>query len=124
MMKKYVISALIALTASAVVQAQERDTRSAWAKSQDMYVEPTLRITETTIRVTPEQAQQYNLSTQAVPAGSVQDGTTTRKVVHPDGRVEVVQEATGSIVPAAPAASAMPMAPQGSAPVQDLSTPK
>lgn len=55
-MRKYIIPALVALTASAMVQAvqaQERDTRSAWAKSQDMYVEPTLRIRESTVVLTP-----------------------------------------------------------------------
>jgi hypothetical protein len=122
MMKKYIIPALVALTASAMVQAQERDTRSAWAKSQDMYVEPTLRIKETTIILTPEQAQQLNMATKQVPAGSFQEGTTVRTIVHPDGRVEQVQEPAGNTVPAAP--GTMQMAPQGTAPVQDLSTPK
>ncbi|NLY34060.1 hypothetical protein [Advenella alkanexedens] len=124
-MRKYIIPALLMLTVSTMVQAQEKDTRSAWAKSQDMYVEPTLRIKETTIIITPEQAQQLNMGTKQLPAGSYQEGSTVRTIVHPDGRVEQVQEAAGSTVPVAPPVSGTTqMAPQGTAPVQDLSTPK
>ncbi|WP_234041324.1 hypothetical protein [Advenella mandrilli] len=122
MMKKYIIPALLVLMASATAQAQNSDTRSAWAKSQDMYVEPTLTIKETTTVLTPEQAQQLNTGVRQVPAGSVQDGSTVRTVIHPDGRVERVQEAAGNTIPVAP--GTMQMAPQGTAPVQDLSSPQ
>ncbi|MBV4395716.1 hypothetical protein KU392_00420 [Advenella alkanexedens] len=116
-MRKYIIPALVALTASAMVQAvqaQERDTRSAWAKSQDMYVEPTLRIRESTVVLTPEQAQQLNAGAQ-LPVGSYQADTTVKTIVYPDGRTERVQETSTTVVPAAP---------QGTAPVQDMSSPK
>lgn len=122
MMMKYIIPAIMALTATAMAQAQERDTRSAWAKSQDMYVEPTLRIKETTIVVTPEQAQQMHLATKQVPAGSVKNNTVTREIIYPDGRVERVQGTENNAMPVAPAAT--PMAPEGTAPIQDLSTPQ
>ncbi len=123
MMKKYIIPALVALTASTMVQAQEKDTRSAWAKSQDMYVAPSLRMTETTVIMTPEQAQQFKSSGEKVlPAGSYEDVTTVRKIIYPDGTVVQVQEEAGKVLPVAPGATQM--APQGTAPVQDLSTPK
>ena len=70
MMKKYIIPALLVLMASATAQAQNSDTRSAWAKSQDMYVEPTLTIKETTTVLTPEQAQQLKTGVRQVRAGS------------------------------------------------------
>lgn len=109
-MKKSLLLVLSSLMVCGVAVAQDEaaDYRSEWAKSQDMYIEPTLRITETTIPVTPEQAAQQNLSTREVPVGTAtaQDTTT---VVTPDG--QAVQQP-----------SAAPTRSQG-APVQDLSRP-
>src|SRR5699024_6424052 len=119
-MKKALLLGLSVTMVSGVAVAKEEvpDHRSAWAKSQDMYVEPTLRITETVIPVTPEQAAQQNLSTRQVEVGTV-SGQSRTTVIGPDG--QAVQQATA---PAStlPAPAAEPAA-TGGAPVQDLSRP-
>ncbi|ETF02399.1 hypothetical protein W822_15065 [Advenella kashmirensis W13003] len=120
-MKKFLVPAMIVLATAASVNAQAakpsdnlsrhalgeaKDTRSAWAKSQDMYIEPTLRMTETTVPVTPDQAQQQNMNVQAVPAGSVPaTGTSQTTVIGPNGQPVPAQGNNG-------------------APVQDLSRPQ
>ena len=144
-MKKFLVPAMIVLATAATVNVnaatpsdnlsrhalgEAKDTRSAWAKSQDMYVEPTLRMTETTVPVTPEQAQQQNLPVQAVPAGTVPPtGTSTTTVIGPDGQPVSQQPMSGQPMPqsAQPAAPGQPVPMQqgtGGAPVQDLSRPQ
>lgn len=120
-MKKALLLALSSLMVTGVAIAQDEgpDNRSAWAKSQDMYVEPTLRITETTIPVTPEQAAQQNLSVREVPAGTATAKSTTT-VVGPDG--QVVQQ-TSEAATSLPSPTVEQPAPQYGAPVQDLSRP-
>lgn len=121
-MKKAVVLLLSSLAFSGVAMAQEEpDNRSAWAKSQDMYVEPTLRVTETTIPVTPEQAAQGNLATRQVPVGSV-SGQSRTTVIGPDGNaIQQDVQPTNQVSPM-PAPTVEPAAPQGyGAPVQDLS---
>lgn len=122
-MKKLLLLALSSMMVSGVAVAQEPDNRSAWAKSQDMYVEPTLRITETTIPVTPEQAAQQNLYVQEVPAGTAREQTTTR-VIGPSGQVIQHTEGAPAVVPVPATLEAVPQpVQQGGAPVQDLSRP-
>lgn len=120
-MKKFLVPAMIVLATAASVNAhaakpsdnlsrhalgEAKDTRSAWAKSQDMYIEPTLRMTETTVPVTPDQAQQQNMNVQTVPAGSVPaTGTSQTTVIGPNGQPVPAQGNNG-------------------APVQDLSRPQ
>ncbi len=142
-MKKILVPAMIVLATAASVNAnaarpsdnlsrhalgEAKDTRSAWAKSQDMYVEPTLRMTETTVPVTPEQAQQQNARVQTVPAGTVPvTGNSQTTVIGPDGRPVPagVQPVTPPPAPATQAAPGQPMPMQdGTAPVQDLSRPR
>jgi hypothetical protein len=148
-MKKFLVPAMIVLATAATVNVhaatpsdnlsrhalgEAKDTRSAWAKSQDMYVEPTLRVTETTVPVTPGQAQQQNLPVQAVPAGTVPPaGSSTTTVIGPDGQPvsqsaqpmqqsgQPMQQSGQPVAPGQP----MPMQ-QGTsgAPVQDLSRPQ
>ena len=122
-MKKVLLSVLSALMLSGVAVAQDEgpDNRSAWAKSQDMYVEPTLRITETTIPVTAEQAAQQNLNVREVPAGTATAQSTTT-VVNPDGQVvgQKTEPASGVAAPAVVEPAVTPMQQQG-APVEDLS---
>lgn len=123
-MKKALLLGLSALMVSGVAAAQEEgaDHRSAWAKSQDMYVEPTLRMTETTIPVTPEQAAQQNLSTREVPEGTA-TGQSRTTVIGPDG--QVVQQASGAAtsLPTPTAEPVMDAVKAQGAPVQDLSRP-
>ena len=131
-MKKFLVPAMIVLATAASVNVhaakpsdnlsrhalgEAKDTRSAWAKSQDMYVEPTLRMTETTVPVTPGQAPQPNQPVEAVPAGSVPPGgTSTTTVYGPNG-----QPVNQSATPGQP----VPMQQGGNAqPAQDLSRPK
>lgn len=141
-MKKFLVPAMIVLATAATVNVhaatpsnnlsrhalgEAKDTRSAWAKSQDMYVEPTLRMTETTVPVAPGQAQQQNLPVEAVPAGSVPPtGTSTTTVYGPNGQPvsQPAQQMPQSAQPAAPG-QPVPME-QGTsgAPVQDLSRPQ
>src|SRR5690606_26832945 len=120
-MKKFLVPAMIVLATAATVNVhaatpsdnlsrhalgEAKDTRSAWAKSQDMYIEPTLRMTETTVPVTPDQAQQQNMNVQTVPAGSVPaTGTSQTTVIGPNGQPVPAQGNNG-------------------APVQDLSRPQ
>ncbi len=133
-MKKFLVPAMIVLATAASVNAQAatpsdnlsrhalgeaKDTRSAWAKSQDMYIEPTLRVTETTVPVTPEQAQQQNAQVQTVPAGQVPaTGSSQTTVIGPDGQPvqQSAEPAPGQPVPM--------QQDQGGAPVQDLSRPQ
>ena len=126
-MKKVLLPVLSALmlsgvaVAQAVAQDEGPDNRSAWAKSQDMYVEPTLRITETTIPVTAEQAAQQNLNVREVPAGTATAQSTTT-VVNPDGQVvgQKTEPASGVAAPAVVEPAVTPMQQQG-APGEDLS---
>ncbi len=127
-MKKFLVPAMIVLATAASVNAhaakpsdnlsrhalgEAKDTRSAWAKSQDMYIEPTLRMTETTVPVTPDQAQQQNMNVQAVPAGSVPaTGSSQTTVIGPNGQPVPAQ--------GAPAQGGY----NNGAPVQDLSRPQ
>lgn len=144
-MKKFLVPAMIVLASVATVNAhaakpsdnlsrhalgEAKDTRSAWAKSQDMYIEPTLRMTETTVPVSPDQARQQDLNVQAVPPGSVPPGGATQTtVIGPNG--QPVQQAApthnmpGHTMPAPTGAAPAPVAtPPGTAPVQDLSQPR
>lgn len=128
-MKKALLLVLSSLMVSGVAVAQDEgpDSRSAWAKSQDMYVEPTLRITETTIPVTPEQAAQQNLSVREVPAGTAA-AQSTITVVGPDGQVVQQNTEAATALPAPtldvqPAVQAAEPALQQGTPVQDLSRP-
>ena len=121
-MKKFLVPAMIVLATAASVNVhaakpsdnlsrhalgEAKDTRSAWAKSQDMYVEPTLRMTETTVPVTPGQAPQPNQPVEAVPAGSVPPGgTSTTTVYGPNGQPVPMQQGSSA------------------QPAQDLSRPK
>ncbi|MDO5666340.1 MAG: hypothetical protein Q4G44_00795 [Alcaligenaceae bacterium] len=122
-MKKALLLVLSSLMVSGVAIAQDEgpDNRSAWAKSQDMYVEPTLRITETTIPVTPEQAAQQNLSVREVPAGTATAQSTTT-VVGPDGHVVQQQTEAATTLPSPTLEVVEPTLQQG-APVHDLSRP-
>src|SRR5690606_41375733 len=87
----------------------------------------TLRMTETTVPVTPGQAQQQNLPVEAVPAGSVPPaGTSTTTVYGPNGQpvsqpAQPMQQSGQPVAPGQP----VPMQ-QGTsgAPVQDLSRPQ
>ncbi len=150
-MKKFLVPAMIVLATATTASVhaatpsdnlsrhalgEAKDTRSAWAKSQDMYVEPTLRVTETTVPVTPEQAQQQNLPVQAVPAGTVPaTGSSTTTTIGPDGQPVSEQPMPGqqmpsqqmpdSTQPAAAPGEPVPMQQgNGGAPVQDLSRPQ
>lgn len=132
-MKKVLLStcsalavATTALTGVAFAQEEGPDNRSAWAKSQDMYVEPTLRISETTVRVTPEQAAQQNLRVREVPAGTAVGQVTT--VFGPDGQVlrqegvaVVAPASTQNVAPSTDAAATPQSAPQSGANINDLS---
>lgn len=138
-MKKFLVPAMIVLATAATVNVQAatpsnnlsrhalgeaKDTRSAWAKSQDMYVEPTLRMTETTVPVTPGQAQQQNLPVEAVPAGSVPPaGSSTTTVYGPNGQ-PVAQPVPQSAQPVAPGQPVPMQQGTSGAPVQDLSRPQ
>ena len=127
-MKTILLLGLSTLMVSGVAVAQEegQDHRSAWAKSQDMYVEPTLRITETVIPVTPEQAAQQNLSTRQVDVGTA-TGQSRTTVVGPDG--QAVQQTSGAAtsgattLPAPVAESVRDAVEAQGTPVQDLSRP-
>lgn len=118
-MKKALLLGLSAMMVSsvAVAQNEEPDYRSAWAKSQDMYVEPTLRITETMIPVTPEQAAQQNLSIREVPEGTA-TGESRTTVIGPDG--QAIQQSSGAPATTLPAPTAEA---QSGAPVEDLTRP-
>ena len=115
-MKKALLLGLSVMMVSGVAVAQNEgeDYRSSWAKSQDMYVEPTLRITETTFQVTPEQAAQQNLSTREVPEGTVLNQSQST-VIGPDG--QVIQQSSDSAVTPAPMPATQT---QPGAPVEDL----
>ncbi|WP_156929910.1 hypothetical protein [Brackiella oedipodis] len=106
-MKKFALLVSTAVLAlSSVAAHAEPDYRSKWAKSQDMYVEPTLKMTTTNVAVTPEQAaqaQQYGVTVNQVAAGAA--GTTQTTVYGPNG--EVVQQA-GNAVQSAPVPAAVP----------------
>ena len=121
-MKKALFLVLSSLMISGVAVAQDEgpDHRSAWAKSQDMYVEPTLRITETAIPVTPEQAAQQNLSVREVPVGTV-TGESRTTVVGPDGQVVQQAAETTTSLPAPTAVEAVEAAAPQGAPAEDLS---
>ncbi|MGO1767053.1 hypothetical protein CAP48_11905 [Advenella sp. S44] len=145
-MKKFLVPAMIVLATAATASVhaatpsdnlsrhalgEAKDTRSAWAKSQDMYVEPTLRVTETTVPVTPEQAQQQNLPVQAAPAGTVPaTGSSTTTTIGPDGQPVSEQAMPGQPMPDSAQPAAAPGEPvpmqQGNdgTPVQDLSRPQ
>lgn len=122
-MKKALLLVLSSLMVSGVAVAQDEgpDNRSAWAKSQDMYVEPTLRITETTIPVTPEQAAQQNLPVREVPAGTA-TAQSKITVVGPDGQVVQQNTEAATSLPSPTLDTVQPTQQQG-APVQDLSRP-
>lgn len=128
-MNKALLIALSGLMIGGVAVAQDDDTvdhRSAWAKSQDMYVEPTLRITETDVTVTPEQAAQDNIPTRQVPAGSVTTGQSRTSVIGPDGQVIEQNADTTRSVPASTAEPAVEPTTQTQgqgAPVEDFSRP-
>ena len=118
-MKKALLLGLSVMMMSgiAVAQNDEPDYRSDWAKSQDMYVEPTLRVTETMIPVTPEQAAQQNLSTREVPEGTA-TGESRTTVIGPDG--QAVQQSSGAAATSLPAPTPEV---QSGAPVEDLTRP-
>ncbi len=114
-MKKVLLLGLSVMMVSGVAVAQNdgEDYRSAWAKSQDIYIEPTLRITETTFPVTPEQAAQQHLATREVPEGTVLNQSQST-VIGPNG--QVIQQSGGSAI--TPSSTTKT---QAGAPVDDLS---
>lgn len=77
-MKKYLLAGTVAFaTALSAVAHAETDNRSASAKAQDMYVEPTIRVTTQNLAVTPQQAQAAGVKTFQVPQGTA-NSTETR----------------------------------------------
>ncbi len=129
-MKKVLIPAIVLMSLSAGAFAQEVDNRSAWAKSQDMYVEPTLRMKQTEL-YTPVDANN-------VPTGQTVISNETVQVYGPSGEVKASGTVQSTVVPApaveapTPVTPAAPVAPTPAAPVpadqvqpaiQDLSRP-
>ena len=136
-MKKVLFSTLVLMSVSATAFAQERDNRSAWAKSQDMYVEPTLRMKQTEL-YTPVDANnvptgQTVISNETVqvfgPSGEVKASGTVQPTTAPTSAPEVaVPTAPTAAVPQPPAAPPAPTAPvvpavEAQPAIQDLSRP-
>lgn len=120
-MKKVLIPALVLMSVSTAAMA-EVDNRSAWAKSQDMYVEPTLRM---------KQTQTYTpVDQNNVPTGQTVVTNESVQVYGPNGAVinntaAPAVQAPAVQAPAAPAVQA-PVAPatqQVQPAIQDLSRP-
>lgn len=125
-MKKVLIPAIVLMSLSAGAFAQEVDNRSAWAKSQDMYVEPTLRMKQTEL-YTPVDANN-------VPTGQTVISNETVQVYGPSGEVKAsgTVQSTVAPAPAVEVAPAVPVAPTPAVPapadqiqpaIQDLSRP-
>lgn len=114
-MKKVLVSALVLMSVSTAAFAQA-DNRSAWAKSQDMYVEPTLRVKQTEI-YTPVDAN-------SVPSGQSVVTSETVQVYGPNGQVlNAMVTPTPTAVPAVQTPAATAPATELQPAVQDLSRP-
>lgn len=121
-MKKVLIPALVLMSVSTAAMA-EVDNRSAWAKSQDMYVEPTLRM---------KQTQTYTpVDQNNVPTGQTVVTNESVQVYGPNGAVINNNAAPAVQAPVAPAVQAPVVTPAVEAPatqqvqpaIQDLSRP-
>ena len=114
-MKKVLISTLVLMSVSATAFAQEADNRSAWAKSQDMYVEPTLRMKQTEL-YTPVDANN-------VPTGQTVISNETVQVFGPSGEVKASGTVQPTTAPTSAPEVAVPTAPTAAVPQPPAAPP-
>lgn len=116
-MKKIWLPVLLALGMSSVAVAQDVDNRPASKKAQDVYVEPTLRMTTvtTTSSVDPKTSQSQVVSQQK----QVEVFNHKGQLVN----THAGDAAQAAPVQSAPAQSAQPVANPSSSKITDMSRP-